>query len=417
MMQTKAHKIELRVNNKQATHLAKACGVARVAYNWALAEWGKMYEAGETPNEGVLRKKLNSIKKEQFPWMLEITKCAPQLAIKDDLKSAFTRFFNKQGKYPKKRRKGVHDRFHISNDQFDVKDDNIRTPKLGWLRMRESLRFSGKILSTTISRVADKWFASITVEVDDSVLVDKNNQITQKTAGIDLGINTFATVVSGADAIKYDGVKPHKALLGRLKRLNKSLSRKIKGSNNRKKARYKLARHHAQVTNIRNDYVEKITTELANNYNHIVIENLNVSGMSKNHKLARSILDMGFYNFRNRLQTKLKTRNKQLTIANRWFASSKLCSNCNYHYREMTLKDRMWDCPNCGINHDRDINAARNLEKLAVSSTVSHTSVEACGVATNGGMLSNQQSTSYAMLKQEFNNNNAQDCSILSNIV
>ncbi|TXH53307.1 MAG: transposase [Bacteroidia bacterium] len=108
----------------------------------------------------------------------------------------------------------------------------------------------------------------------------------------------------------------------------------------------------------------------------------------------------------------IKTRNKQLTIANRWFVSSKLCSNCNYHYDEMTLKDRIWDCPNCGINHDRDMNAARNLEKLAVSSTVS-----ACGVATNGGMLNNQQSTSYAVLKQEFNNNNAQDCNILSKIV
>ena len=411
-MQTCAHKIELRVNNKQATHLSKACGVARVAYNWALTEWGKMYEAGETPNEGILRKKLNAIKKEQFPWMLEVTKCAPQLAIKDDLKSAFTRFFNKQGEYPKKRRKGIHDRFHISNDQFDVKDDSIRIPKLGWVRMRESLRFSGKILSATVSRVADKWFVSITVEVDDAQLINKNNESNQKVAGIDLGINTFVTLSSGDESIKYDGVKPHKALLGRLRRLNKSLSKKAKGSNNRKKARYKLARYHAKVANIRHDYVEKITTELANKYEYIVVENLNVSGMSKNHKLARSILDMGFYSFRNRLQTKLKARNKQITVADRWFASSKLCSNCDYHYREMTLKDRMWDCPNCSTNHDRDINAAKNLEKLAVSSTV-----YACGVATDGGTLSNQRSTSHAMLKQEFNSSNVQDCNILYNIV
>ena len=411
-MQTRAHKIELRVNNKQATHLAKACGVARVAYNWALNEWGKMYEAGEAPNEGMLRKKLNSIKKEQFPWMLEVTKCAPQLAIKDDLKSAFTRFFNKQGKYPKKRRKGIRDRFHISNDQFDIKNDNIRIPKLGWLRMRESLRFSGKVLSATVSRTADKWFASIVVEIDDGVLIDKNNQLNKEIAGIDLGINSFATVSSGEDAIKYAGVKPHKALLGRLKRLSKSLSKKVKGSNNRKKARYKLARHHSSVANIRSDYVEKITTELANKYDHIVVENLNVSGMSRNHKLARSILDMGFYNFRNRLQAKLKARVKQLTIADRWFASSKLCSVCDYHYREMTLKDRMWVCPNCCTNHDRDINAAKNLEKLAVSSTVS-----ACGVATDGGTLHNQRSTSHAMLKQEFNHNVAQDCNILCNII
>lgn len=148
-----------------------------------------------------------------------------------------------------------------------------------------------------------------------------------------------------------------------------------------------------------------------------MIENLNVSGMSKNHKLARSILDMGFYNFRNRLQTKLQIRNKQLTIADRWFASSKLCNNCSYLYREMTLKDRMWECPNCNVTHYRDVNAAMNLEKLAVSSTVSHTSVEACGVASNGGTFSNKRSTSYAMTKQEFNNNVVQDCNILNNIV
>jgi putative transposase len=411
-MRTLSHKIELKVNNKQATYFAKACGVARVAYNWALSEWSRMYEAGEKPNEGILRKKLNSIKKEQFPWMLEVTKCAPQLAIKDDLTSAFTRFFNKQGGYPKYRRKDVRERFHISNDQFDVKEDSIRIPRLGWVHMRESLLFKGKVLSATISKTADKWFASITVEVEDINISYKGNCKNILIAGVDLGINTFATVSSDGIATKYSGVKPHKAKLNRLKRLNKSLSRKIKKSSNRKKARYKLARLHAKVANIRNDYIEKTSTELSNKYNHVVIENLNVSGMSKNKKISRSILEMGFYNFRNRLQTKLNARGKRLTIADRWYASSKLCSNCSYLYNEMTLKDRMWVCPNCSTNHDRDINAAINLEKLAVSSTVS-----ACGVVANGGMLSNQRSTSYAMLKQEFNNSVAQDCSILGNIV
>src|SRR6185437_9941295 len=411
-MRTLSHKIELKVNNKQATYFAKACGVARAAYNWALSEWTRMYEAGEKPSEGVLRKKLNSIKKEQFPWMLEVTKCAPQLAIKDDLTSAFTRFFNKQGGYPKYRRKDVRERFHISNDQFDVKEESIRIPRLGWVHMRETLRFSGKILSATISRTSDKWFVSITIEVEDSNISYSGNCKNTLTAGVDLGINTFATVASDGAATKYSGVKPHKALLGRLRRLSKSLSRKVKKSRNRKKARYKLARLHARVANIRNDCIEKASTELANKYNHVVLENLNVSGMSKNRKLARSILEMGFYNFRHRLQAKLSARGKQLTVADRWFASSKLCSNCSYLYSEMTLKDRMWVCPNCGTHHDRDINAAMNLEKLAVSSTVS-----ACGVAANGGMLSNQQPTSYATLKQEFNNNVAQDCKILSNIV
>jgi putative transposase len=127
---------------------------------------------------------------------------------------------------------------------------------------------------------------------------------------------------------------------------------------------------------------EKIITKLANKYEYIVVKNLNVSGMSKTHKLARSILDMGFYNFRNSLQTKLKVRNKQLNIANRWFANSKLCNNGNYHYREMTLEERIWFYFNYCTNHDRDKNAAKNLEKLAVISIVL-----AYEVANDGGTL------------------------------
>lgn len=387
-MQTLAHKIELQANNKQATYFAKACGVARVAYNWGLSEWKKMYEAGEQPNEGILRKKLNAIKKEQFPWMSEVTKCAPQLAIKDDLASAFNRFFKKQGGYPKFRRKDIRERFHISNDQFDVKNDCIRIPRLGWVRMRESLRFVGKILSATISRTANKWFVSITVEVNEENIKIKNNQENAKVAGIDLGITTFATVVSNENQIqKYNGIKPYRMLLNRLQRLSKSLSRKVKKSKNRIKAKKKLAKTHARITNIRTDSIEKTSTTIANEFTHVVMENLNVRGMSKNRKLSRSILDMGFYSFKNRLATKLKSRGKTMTIANRWFASSKLCSTntCGYLYKDMTLKDRMWVCPNCKVNHDRDVNAARNLMKLAVSSTVS-----ACGVPAIGvGIINN----------------------------
>jgi putative transposase len=414
-MQTIAHKIELAVNNKQGTYFAKACGVARVAYNWGLFEWKRMYESGEKPNEAELRKKLNSIKKSQFPYMLEVTKCAPQLAIKDDLATAFKRFFSKQSGYPKPRKKFIHDRFHISNDQFDIKDNYIRIPKLGWVKMHETLRYHGKVLSATISRVADKWFVSITVEVDDTNIKYPNNQMTNKISGVDLGITTFATIVSDDGTVKkHDSIKPYKTLLTQVKRLSRQLSRKQKKSKNRTKARYKLAKMHARISNIRNDYVEKVTTELANNNSHIVLENLNVRGMSKNRKLAKSILDMGFYNFKSRLEAKLKARNKQLMIADRWFASSKLCSTngCGYLYRDMTLKDRMWDCPNCNVTHDRDVNSARNLMNLAVSSTVS-----ACGVSSDGGTLSNQWSTSHVMLKQEFNHNVVQNCNILHNIV
>ena len=402
-MPTIAHKIELQPNNVQSTYFSKACGTARFAYNWGLAQWKKLYDAGERPYESIIRKQLNAIKREQYPWMLEVTKCAVQLAIKEDLQTAFKKFFAKQASYPKFKKKGHKDSFHISNDQFDIKGDHIRIPNLGWVRMRESLRFIGKILSATISRVANRWFVSITVEAD--MINNAGNNENQATAGVDLGIKKFAVVSHNQQITEYAAIRPHKALLGRLQRCGKSLSRKIKGSKNRYKARLKLAKLHARVANIRNDYIEKTTTELANNYSQIAIEDLNVSGMSKNHKLSKSILDMGFYRFRNRLETKLKARGKHLILADRWYPSSKICNCCNHKNVELTLKDRIWVCPNCNVLHDRDANAAINLEKLAVSfiAHASETGVEACGAASNGGTLSNQWSTSYAVMKQEFN--------------
>jgi len=147
-----AHKIALDPNNVQATYFAKAAGTARFAYNWALAEWQRQYEAWKQdnslpkPSEAALRRQLNAIKREQFPWMLEVTKNAPQMAI-IQLGEAFKNFFAGRAKYPKFRKKGVHDRFTLSNDQFSIDGCRIRIPMLGWVRMREPLRFNGKILS------------------------------------------------------------------------------------------------------------------------------------------------------------------------------------------------------------------------------------------------------------------------------
>src|SRR5580692_9876761 len=162
-MMLRAHKIELKANNKQKTYFAKACGVARKAYNWALDEWQKEYAAGGKPTETALRRKLNSIKREKFPWMLEVTKNAPQMAI-IQLGQAFKNFLAKRSAYPKFRKKWKDDRFTLTNDQFAVNESRIRIPHLGWVRMRESLRYTGKIVSATISRCAHKWFVSITVE-------------------------------------------------------------------------------------------------------------------------------------------------------------------------------------------------------------------------------------------------------------
>ena len=212
----RAHKIELNANNKQKTYFSKASGVARKAYNWGLSEWQKEYDAGGKPSEAALRRKLNSIKREQFPWMLEVTKNAPQMAI-IQLGQAFQNFFQKRASYPQFRKKWIDDRFSLTNDQFKIQDKRIRIPNLGWVKLREALRFDGKIMSATISREADKWFVSITVDIPTLTKAVNDSQVA---VGVDLGILNFATLSTGKEIA---GPKPHKAKLNRLRRLSRSL--------------------------------------------------------------------------------------------------------------------------------------------------------------------------------------------------
>ena len=375
-----AHKIALDPNNAQATYFARACGVARFAYNWALAEWKRQYEAWKAdnslpkPSQAALRRQLNAVKREQFPWMLDVTKNAPQIAI-IQLGQAFQNFFAGRARYPQFRKKGVHDRFTLTNDQFDIDGSRIRIPNLGWVRMRETLRFEGKITSATVSRVADRWFVSIAVDTPDrSHLPQAENQ---GAVGVDLGVLALATLSTGEPPIP--GPKPHKALLGRLRRLSRSLSRKVKGSANRHKAKAKLARLHASIAVIRSDALHKLTTDLTRRFHTIGIEDLNVRGMVRNRHLSRSIADMGFFEFRRQLEYKAAMRGGQVVVADRFYASSKTCSACGKKLDELPLSVREWACPSCGVVHDRDVNAAINLKNMAVSSTVA-----ACGEEGSG---------------------------------
>jgi len=370
-----AHKIRLSPNNNQRTYFAKAAGTARFAYNWALARWNELYESGQKVNEGELRKQLNAIKREQFPWMLEVTKCAPQLAIKN-LGRAYANFFNKTAERPKFHKKGVNDSFAVSNDQLGIDGNKIRIPNLGWVRMTETLRLTGKVMGAVISRTADRWFVSIQVEVSDPKLLHQSPSENQA-VGIDLGVKNLAVL---SDGTKMVGAKPHKALLSRLRRLNKSLSRKQgskkgeKKSANFIKAKKKLSRVHARIADIRNDETNKLTSMLTQRYSIIGIEDLNVSGMTKNHKLARSVLDMSFFEFRRQLEYKASITGSKVVAANMFFPSSKMCSCCGHRLEALDLSVRKWICPVCGVRHDRDINAAINLRNNAVSYTVS-----ACG--------------------------------------
>ena len=278
---------------------------------------------------------------------------------------AFKNFFEGRGKYPRYRKKGQDDRFTLSNDQFILNEtkDEIRIPLLGWVRMRESLRFAGKILSATVSRKADRWFVSICVETSDlSHLPPANNQ---GVVGVDLGVSALATLSTGESV---EGPRPLKRLLRQLRALSKSLSRKKLGSKNRRKAKLKLAKLHARISNIRENALHQLTSDLTRRFHTICIEDLNVSGMVKNRRLARSISDMGFYEFRRQLTYKAAQRGCLIVVADRFFASSKTCSKCGYRLGSLILDDRDWTCPCCGTHHDRDLNAAFNLKALAEAS-------------------------------------------------
>ena len=389
-----AHKIALDPNNGQATDFARAAGTARFAYNWALAEWQRQYEACKAdaslpkPSHMALRRQLNSIKAEQFPWMLEVTKNAPQMAIVQ-LGAAFKNFFAGRAQYPKFREKGLHDRFSLTNDQFSINASRIRIPNLGWVRMRETLRFTGKIMSATVSRVADRWFVSITVDAPDSL--PPPHAENQGAVGVDLGISALATLSTGE---KVEGPKAHKALLCRLQRLSRGLSRKVKGSENRKKTKVKLSRLHARIGNVRSDSLHQLTTDLTRRFHTIGIEDLNVRGMVKNRHLSRAVSDMGFFEFRRQLDYKAARRGGMIVVADRWYPSSKTCSCCGHKLETLPLSVREWTCPECGSVQDRDVNAAINLRNLAVSSTVS-----ACGEEGSGS--GRKTRTKPASVKQE----------------
>ena len=375
-----AHRIRLDPNNVQATYLARCAGTARFAYNWALAEWKRQYEACKLdpalpkPNEGALRRQLNAIKREMFPWMLEVTKNAPQMAIQQ-LGCAFENFFAGRAGYPRFRRKGRDDRFTLTNDQFRVEDKRIRIPKLGWVRMCESLRLTGKIISASIERVADRWYASIIVDTIASFLPPAENQ---GAVGMDLGVTTLATLSTGETFV---GPKALRSLLARVKRLSRSLSRKVKGSRNYAKAKAKLARLHARIADIRRDGLHKLTTSITSKYQIIGIEDLNVKGMLGNRCLARSIADMGFGELRRQLEYKAAWHGGQVVVVDRWYPSSKTCSCCGHRLDVLGLQVRQWQCPDCGTLHDRDVNAAINLRNMAVSSTVAACGGEGAGLA------------------------------------
>jgi putative transposase len=368
-------KTELKLNNKQRTLLAKHAGTARHAWNWGLDLTKAILNNNKTchreekikfPTAIELHKWLNRLVKPDHPWYYESSKCAPQYALRQ-LRDAWDRCFQKIAGAPKFKKKGRHDRFTLDGS-IKVDHFKIKVPVIGWLRTYERLPQDYQPKSITISKQADRWFISFKLEVTENVTPTPLSfpligGTEGGVVGVDLGVLQLATL-STREVI--EGAKSYRKYEKKLARMQWLNRHKVIRSNNWNSAQIKIARLHRKIANIRKDTLHKLTSQLAKKHSKIVIENLNVSGMLANRKLAKAIADMGFYEFRRQLDYKCKLYGSELIIAEQWFASSKTCSSCGQVKQVMPLSVRVFEC-NCGLNIDRDLNAAINLAALATS--------------------------------------------------
>ncbi len=358
-------KTELHPNNQQKTILAQHAGVARHAYNWGLWLTKNILNHNQhNPDSKIkfptaidLHKLLVAMVKPDCSWYYEVSKCAPQYALRY-LSEAWKRCFTKVSGQPKFKKKGRDDSFTLDGS-ISVGFTQIKLPRIGWIKTYEVLPDNINPKSVTISRKADKWFVSFKIE--------SIPQITEKSVdivGVDLGVKSLARLSTGE---VFEGAKSYRKLEAKLSRLQYLNRHKVKFSNNWRKAQLKIAQLHSRIANIRKDTLHKLTTYLAKNHTQIVIEDLNVSGMMANHKLAKAIADMGFYEFRRQLEYKCELYGSQLIIVDRWFPSSKTCSNCGNIKNFLSLSERVFECEHCGFSCDRDLNAANNLAKAGSS--------------------------------------------------
>ncbi|NET24908.1 MAG: IS200/IS605 family element transposase accessory protein TnpB [Okeania sp. SIO1I7] len=349
----KSFKTKLKLNNYQKTILAKHAGVARHAYNWGLATCIKEYEeTKKRPSAITLHKRLVAEVKSINPWYYEVSKCSPQQALRD-LERAFKNFLTipKRG-FPVFKKKGRKDSFYLEGSIKIIQGNYIQLPRIGIVKTYEILP-SVPVKNVTISKRADSWYISFKYNFEPCP-----TEKVGETIGVDIGINTLATCSDGS---KFANVKAYRQSKKQLVRHQRAVSKKVIGSKNRRKAVKKLAKVHKKVADIRADALHKLTTWLAKNHSTIVIEDLNVSGMLKNHKLASVIADCGFYEFKRQLTYKCEWYGSKLVIAPRFYPSSQICSNCG-HQQKMPLNLRTYECSQCGFETDRDFNAAVNLK-------------------------------------------------------
>jgi putative transposase len=368
------HVIRLDPTTKQANALARACGVARFTYNWALAEWNRQYKAGEKPSANALKKQFNQIKRGSFPWIVESPRDANSQPFAD-LGRAFSNFFSslkgtrrgRKIRRPVFKKKGQHDSFYVANDRFSLhsrgKRGIVRLPVVGDVRTTEPLRWRGKILSGRITRRADRWYLSVAVDVPDANRCVMNSPKRRPAIGVDLGLKTTLAL---SDGTALNAPMPLKKSLRQLCRANRRLHRRKKGGRNCRKARIAVARLYQRIANVRKDFWDKITTRLVRENQTIVVEDLSMSFILKNRGLARTASDVALGMFRPMLLYKARLHESEIVVADKFFPSTQRCSGCGEiknASERLTLKDRVFVCNHCGFVVDRDHNASLNLER------------------------------------------------------
>lgn len=371
------HKIKLNPTEQEVQYFRQAAGCARLAFNWGIARWQEVYQHNQaTENKKSisvleLKKEFNSIKKEQFPFVYEVTKCSCEGGFQD-LANAFRNFFadckkrksnkNHKIRFPKfKKKHKSQPNFYLANDKLKFRENEVYISSLGWVNMAESLRFNGKVMAGRVSFHNNQWWISVQVEVTELPTVTQP----QAAIGIDLGVKTLAVNNFGNET---KAIKSLTKNLNQIRKKSRSLSRKVKGSKRWQKTKAQLNRTHFRVRNVRNDFTHKATAKITESYAIIGVEDLNVSRMMKNQKLSRHLADASMSEFIRQLEYKTSKFGGQLVKVDRYFASSQICSNCGYKNELLNdLSIRKWQCPMCETHHERDTNAAKNIRGEAIN--------------------------------------------------
>lgn len=380
-MKYKAFKFRVYPTKQQEVLIAKHFGCCRFLYNYALDKKIKAYQKDRTNlSRFDIQAELPKMKKsEEYCWLSEVNSLSLQAALAN-LDSAYVKFFREKKGFPKfKSKKDNRQSFSIpQNTRVNFKENKVYIPKFReGIKARFHREFEGRIKTSVITRTPTcKYYISILVEVNEEDA--KVKPVSEsKAVGIDLGIKTFAVLSDGTE------IKNHKYMkrsIKKVKRLERSLSHKTKGSKNRERARRRLARAYERVSNQRNDFLHKVTHDLVNRYDTICLETLVVSNMVKNHRLAQELQDIAIHRFNTLLEYKAKEHGVNILRIGKFEPSSKMCT-CGYINHGLTLSMRRWTCPVCGTTHDRDLLAANNIKRFSFHNlyTAGTAEIQACG--------------------------------------